>query len=355
MSQIECIHESIACILEAATSLQKGGTMIPEFDKDDILAMRFVACTSNLRSYVFGIEPIQSHYSAKGIAGNIIPAIATTNAIVAGLQVLQAFHILKKQLEVKKGESLNLKDVCKYTYCLRDKTRKGYYLQPTTLPDPNSKCFVCRNSIIYVTVPTDTWTLDTLLRRVIKKELGFMEPGLNIGSSIIYEEGEDIGPEEYAVMKKKILKDLPAGGIQHGTMVTIEDFTQDLTVEMCIYHKGEGEWDPKEEGGDTVAVEEEEQFSISGDKPVAKVETKEDTTSGTDVEKDKDEEGVDDNDDDIVMVVNDADDDEKKTDAEVDAPAPANNGAKKRSIDNDDAIVILDEGAPSTKKAKLTN
>lgn len=31
--------------------------------------------------------PVQSLYEAKGTAGNIIPAIATTNAIIAGLQV----------------------------------------------------------------------------------------------------------------------------------------------------------------------------------------------------------------------------------------------------------------------------
>ncbi len=34
----------------------------------------------------FGIERLPLH-DAKGIAGNIIPAIATTNAIAAGLQV----------------------------------------------------------------------------------------------------------------------------------------------------------------------------------------------------------------------------------------------------------------------------
>jgi ubiquitin-like 1-activating enzyme E1 B len=35
------------------------------------------------------------------MAGNIIPAIATTNAIVAGLCVLQASHVLRGEL--KKG------------------------------------------------------------------------------------------------------------------------------------------------------------------------------------------------------------------------------------------------------------
>ncbi len=48
--------------------------------------MRFVAAAANLRSAVFGI-PLLSLFDAKGIAGNIIPAIATTNAVIAGLQV----------------------------------------------------------------------------------------------------------------------------------------------------------------------------------------------------------------------------------------------------------------------------
>lgn len=56
------------------------------FDKDDPWAMRFVTAASNLRAAGFGITP-QSHHDAKGIAGNIVPAIATTNAMAAGLQV----------------------------------------------------------------------------------------------------------------------------------------------------------------------------------------------------------------------------------------------------------------------------
>lgn len=279
LSKEDCVTEAVSCLMEAASLGSSGSTLLPEFDKDDVLAMRFVTCTSNLRSYVFGIEPIQSYYSAKGIAGNIIPAIATTNAIVAGLQILQAFHILRDQVEGKKG---GLKKSCRYTYCLRDKTRKGFYLLPTTLPDPNPKCFVCKNAVINLTLNTCTWSLEMLLRRVIKKELGFMEPSITIGSNIIYEEGEDIGEDEYASMLQKKLVDLPAGGVKHGVVVRIEDFTQDLEVDVCFHHQSD--WEPKD-GEDTVA-DDEELFIIGGDKPVVATGTQ---SSKEEQEKDKGE------------------------------------------------------------------
>jgi ubiquitin-like 1-activating enzyme E1 B len=56
------------------------------FDKDDKMAMRFVAAAANLRGSVFCIDQLCFH-DVKGVAGNIIPALATTNAIVAGQQV----------------------------------------------------------------------------------------------------------------------------------------------------------------------------------------------------------------------------------------------------------------------------
>jgi ubiquitin-like 1-activating enzyme E1 B len=336
MSKNDCVAEAISCIMDAVSLARSGATFLPEFDKDDALAMRLITCTSNLRAYVFGIEPLQSHYSAKGIAGNIIPAIATTNAIVAGLQILQAFHILQKQIESKKGD---LKGVCRYTYCLRDKTRKGFYLQPTTLPDPNPKCFVCRNAVIDLTLNTSNWTLEMLLRRIIKKELGFMEPSLNIGSSIIYEEGEDIGDDEYAAMVVKKLVDLPAGGVQHGTIVKIEDFTQDLEVDVCIYHKSE--WEVKE--GEDEQVDEEEQFTIGGDKPAAAaaVQSKDENDSA----KENGASNADDDDDEIEVVV----DGDGDGDDESGIPSNGNGHSKKRALGEDDIVVVEGE----TKKTRL--
>jgi ubiquitin-like 1-activating enzyme E1 B len=320
-SQDDCIAETMSCIMEAAETLREGGNLLPEFDKDDDLAMRFVTCTSNLRSYVFGIEPIQSHYSAKGIAGNIIPAIATTNAIVAGLQVLQAFQVLAKQMENKPGE---LKECCRFIYCLRDKTRQGYYLQPTSLPSPNPKCFVCRSAVLQLTLDTTKWTFETLLRRIVKKELGFTEPSINIGSSMIYEEGDDIDDDEYAAIVTKTLIDLPAGGMKDGTIITIEDFTQDLEVDVCINHKSEWE---KKEADDEVA--DEDRFIIGGDKPiVGKGEEAKDQPKNDEKE----------NDDDIVIL-----DDENSGDSAQ---------SKKREMSDEDDIIEVVEG-PATKKVRL--
>jgi ubiquitin-like 1-activating enzyme E1 B len=62
----------------------RGGTV--EFDKDDDDVMDLVAATANLRAHVFGIERL-SRFAAKAMAGNIIPAIATTNGAPQGVGV----------------------------------------------------------------------------------------------------------------------------------------------------------------------------------------------------------------------------------------------------------------------------
>lgn len=71
------------------------------FDKDDIDTLDFVTASANIRSHIFGIEK-KSRFDIKQMAGNIIPAIATTNAIVAGLCVLESFKVLKGEYDKAK-------------------------------------------------------------------------------------------------------------------------------------------------------------------------------------------------------------------------------------------------------------
>jgi ubiquitin-like 1-activating enzyme E1 B len=71
---------------------QEIGNLI--FDKDDQLAVEFVTAAANIRASSFGIPP-HSLFEAKGVAGNIVHAVATTNAIIAGLIVIEAIKVLK--------------------------------------------------------------------------------------------------------------------------------------------------------------------------------------------------------------------------------------------------------------------
>lgn len=68
------------------------------FDKDDQLAVEFVTAAANIRAASFGI-PLHSLFEAKGIAGNIVHAVATTNAIIAGLIVIEAIKVLKNDIK----------------------------------------------------------------------------------------------------------------------------------------------------------------------------------------------------------------------------------------------------------------
>lgn len=85
-----------------------GPAPVIEFDKDDQDTLDFVAASANIRSTIFGIER-KSCFDIKQMAGNIIPAIATTNAIVAGLCVLQAFKVLKGEYSKAKEVSVHIR------------------------------------------------------------------------------------------------------------------------------------------------------------------------------------------------------------------------------------------------------
>lgn len=87
---------SIFNLKEQALKLNEGDHLV--WDKDDKDAMDFVAACANIRSMVFSI-PQKSRFEMKSMAGNIIPAIATTNAITSGFVVLHAFKILEQKFE----------------------------------------------------------------------------------------------------------------------------------------------------------------------------------------------------------------------------------------------------------------
>ena len=128
------------------------------FDKDDEDMIDFVAAAANMRSLVFGIKG-KSKFEVKQMAGNIIPAIATTNAMAAGLCVLQAFKIIRSQL-----------DKAKMVFLERPGART---INSEPVRPPNPDCAVCSIAQSGIVIDPSRATLSDLVEDVLKSRLGY--------------------------------------------------------------------------------------------------------------------------------------------------------------------------------------
>jgi ubiquitin-like 1-activating enzyme E1 B len=192
------------------------------FDKDDDLAMHFISAVSNLRAEIYHI-PMESEFNVKAIAGNIVPAIATTNAIISGTAVLEAIKILEGRL----------KD-CRMTFCgpvAKSFRRKPTILYPSEAVGPNPKCYICNSSMNQLEIKLDTniTTLGYFVKEILQNQLSLAEPCVDGPKGGIYDHEVHQG---HAKLQKP-LKDV---GITAEACLTVMDTLQDLEFEVTIHH-----------------------------------------------------------------------------------------------------------------------
>ena len=193
------------------------------WDKDDDAAMDFVASCANIRAYIYNI-PQKTRFDVKSMAGNIIPAIATTNAVIAGCIVMEAIKILNNQF-----------NKCCTVYLTKKPNPRKKILVPCQLNEPNPKCYVCSEKReIGVKLDIEKVTLKTFEDKVLKGTLNMVAPDAEIdGKGVVIISSDE---DETSTNNDKVLKDL---GIADGTILSCDDFLQDYNIKIIVYNCSE--------------------------------------------------------------------------------------------------------------------
>ena len=158
------------------------------------------------------------------MAGNIIPAIATTNAIFAGLMVLHAFKVMRGPDSYKKAPMV-----------FSQRSTERVLSAEKTLSKPNPECVVCGVARTTVLVDPTRATLRDVVEDVLKTGLGYKnEFTVTSGGEQLYEAlppAEDDDEDDQGVVLAKKLTELE---LTDGAALTIRDDSEQPKVDLEV-------------------------------------------------------------------------------------------------------------------------
>uniref|UniRef100_A0A182LUB3 SUMO-activating enzyme subunit n=1 Tax=Anopheles culicifacies TaxID=139723 RepID=A0A182LUB3_9DIPT len=344
---VKVFAESIKALEVAFTKLPEGDHLV--WDKDDKDAMDFVAACANIRAQIFDI-PRKSRFEIKSMAGNIIPAIATTNAITAGIVVMRAFRVLQHEFEK-----------CKTVYVrLRVNPRNQFIVPDTTIIPPNPKCYVCAaKPEVVLKVDTKKLTVRELRDDILIKALNMVSPDVTLDgmNSIVIssEEGETDCNNSKTLEEMKIVD---------GCILKVDDFLQNYELSITVLHKDPGREEvPFEIVADPESLKpKEEESAPTAAPPVddAQPSTSKGLNGSSSNGKNTVAKQIEDDDDDDLCIVEEEEDivdkpstskasatpgksvEKRKHAPEEDEPALKKAKVSSQPLEDDDDLVILD-------------
>lgn len=143
------------------------------------------------------------------MAGNIIPAIATTNAIVSGLIVLQALQLLRRNFDKLRNTHIQAKN--------------HMPLASTNIVRPNPYCGVCRDT--YTQVQCDP--AKTRLGEIVRGVLGDDDRDISV-----YEDKRLLSDPDWDDNNDRTLESL---NVTKGKFLSLVDDNEELeTINFAI-------------------------------------------------------------------------------------------------------------------------
>ena len=224
------------------------------WDKDDAEALSFVTAVSNIRSHIFGIEK-KSRFEVKSMAGNIIPAISSTNAIISGVIASQSVNLLRAILSTEKEDlrSMNLDEkkqvinsCCKAVFLRTYRSNCRSYLSAYQLFEPNNSCLVCSSNTreIEILLDLSQTTIGYLGQEICIKKLNFVEPEITLEGQAVILWSKEEADEEGSEYSDRLLSEIHH--LKQNTRLKVDDMLQNTTIIMTLKNES---IDPNENDG----------------------------------------------------------------------------------------------------------
>lgn len=131
------------------------------------------------------------------MAGNIIPAIATTNAIISGLIVLQAFHLLRKSYNKLRNVHVQFKPTMP--------------LSSINMSPANPECGICRDTYTELLCDPSRVTLGEVVNGIL---------GENTRDVSVYEDKRVLSDPDWDDNLERTLESL---NVTRGKFLTVVD------------------------------------------------------------------------------------------------------------------------------------